>query len=66
MAYNHKKIKKEIGVFLKQYKRKSGKNTPDPNDRSYDRKIEQKIKRMKPEKLHELIYDESIDDDSYK
>jgi len=33
-----------------------------PNDRRYDRKIEQKIKRMKPEKLQEILDDESNED----
>ena len=60
MAYNDKKIKKEVGLFIKQYKRKSDPHV-DPNDRMYDRKIEQKIKRMKPEKLQEILYDESDD-----
>lgn len=60
MAYNDKKIKKEIGAFIKQYQRKSDPHI-DPNDRRYDRKIEQKIKRMKPEKLQKILYDESND-----
>ncbi len=60
MAYNDKKIKKEVGLFIKQYKRKSDPHV-DPNDRMYDRKIEQKIKRMKPEKLQDILYDESDD-----
>jgi len=60
MSYNKKKIKSDIGVFLKQYKRKS--NTRHSNDRSYDRKLEQKIKKMKPEELYTLIDDEHEDD----
>jgi len=54
MAYNDKKIKKDIGLFIKQYKRTSRKSF-DPNDRSYDRKPEQKIKQMNPEELSKLI-----------
>ena len=57
MAYNKKKIESSIGIFLKQYKRKSDKRF-DPNDRSYDRKLERIIKKMKPEDLSSLMNDE--------
>ena len=43
MAYNKKKIKAEYDAFIKQYGRKKGKNGGDPNDRNYDRKLEEKI-----------------------
>lgn len=55
MAYNKKKIKTEYGVFVKRYARKKSKNGQDPNDRKYDRKLEEIIKRMKPEELAELL-----------
>ena len=58
MAYNKKKIKTEYGVFAKRYARKRPKNGQDPNDRTYDRKLEEKIKRMKPEELVEILNDE--------
>jgi hypothetical protein len=57
MAYNKKKIKLSIGKFLQQYKRKSTKSF-DPNDRSYDRKLENIIKKMDPEELSEMINDD--------
>ena len=60
MAYNKKKIKAEYDAFTKQYSRKRGKNGGDPNDRNYDRKLEEKIKRMKPEELVELLKDDEI------
>ena len=60
MAYNNKKIKSEYDAFIKQYGRKRGKNGGDPNDRNYDRKLEEKIKRMKPEELVELLKDDEI------
>ena len=44
----------EIGAFVKQYARRKQKNM-DPNDRGYDRELEQKIKKMKPEELDELL-----------
>ncbi len=59
MAINKKKIKAEYRSFLKQYARKH-KNSPDPNDRHYDRKLEEKIKRMKPADLCSLLDDDYI------
>ena len=44
----------EIGTFLKQYARKAHAGH-DPNDRSYSRKIEGIVKRMRPEDLDALI-----------
>ena len=58
MAYSKKKIKAEYDIFMKQYTRKKPKNGRDPNDRSYDRELEAKIKRMKPEELSELLNDD--------
>jgi hypothetical protein len=46
----------EIGTFLKQYARKAHAGH-DPNDRSYSRKIEGIVKRMRPEDLDALIQD---------
>jgi len=42
MAYSKKRVKSSVGVFVKRYKRKSHKGF-DPNDRSYDRKLEKII-----------------------
>ena len=55
MAYSKKKIKAEYELFAKKYARKKSRNGGDPNDRQYDRKLEEKIKRMKPEDLAELL-----------
>ena len=57
MAYSKKKIKLMIGKFIQQYKRKSTKSF-DPNDRSYDRKLEKIVKKMNPEELSQIINDE--------
>lgn len=54
MAYSKKKIKSAIGIFLKQYKRKSNKCC-DPNDRGYDRKLERIVKKMDPTELSGLM-----------
>jgi uncharacterized protein (TIGR02996 family) len=47
-------LEADIGIFLRKYARKSQK-TYDPNDRHYDRRIEQLVKRMRPEDLDRLI-----------
>jgi hypothetical protein len=44
----------EVMKFLIQYRRKAHKGW-DPNDRSYDREIEHKVKRMNPILLDRLI-----------
>jgi hypothetical protein len=43
--------------FVKQYGRKAQKGI-EPNDRTYDRKVEETVKRMKPEQLDELLRDD--------
>jgi hypothetical protein len=48
------KLAGAIGKFVQQYARKAY-PTHDPNDRTYDRKLEQKIRRMKPEALDALM-----------
>ncbi len=51
----------ELGKFVQQYARKAY-PTHDPNDRTYDREIEQKIRRMKPEVLDALLRDGDNDE----
>lgn len=52
-----KKLAGDLATFLRQYRRKS--DAPhDPNDRHYDRELEAKIKRLKPEELDALLRDE--------
>lgn len=58
MAYSKKKIKSEYGSFIQQYARKKGKNGYDPNDRCYSRKLEEKLKRMRPEEIQALLDEE--------
>jgi hypothetical protein len=50
----------ELGRFMQQYARKAHKGG-DPNDRGYDRKLEEKIKRLSPEDLSELLSGEDLD-----
>jgi hypothetical protein len=59
MTKNRRKQRLEghIGLFVQQYARKHYRNQ-DPNDRRYDRKVEQIMCRMKPEELDELMHGE--------
>lgn len=50
----------QLGRFVQQYGRKSTKGW-DPNDRGYDRKLEEKIKRLSPEDLSELLSGDDVD-----
>lgn len=45
----------QIATFLKQYARKAHAGS-DPNDRQYSRKIEAKVKRMRPEDFDYLLH----------
>jgi len=54
------KLAAELGRFVHQYARKAHKNW-DPNDRSYDRKLEEKMKRLSPEDLSELLSGDDIE-----
>ena len=47
-------IGKQIGAFLRQYRRRAHAGH-DPNDRGYDRGIEQYLRRLKPEDLDVLL-----------
>jgi hypothetical protein len=47
-------IAKRMGEFQRQYKRRAHPGH-DPNDRGYDRAIEQYIRRLRPEELDVLL-----------
>jgi hypothetical protein len=44
----------DVSLFLRKYGRKAQRGH-EPNDRSYNRGVEDKIKRMKPEDVDRLI-----------
>ena len=50
----------QLGRFVQQYGRKATKGW-DPNDRGYDRKLEEKIKRLSPEDLSDLLTGEDVE-----
>lgn len=51
---DRKKLAARIGVFLRQYGRKTRPNW-DPNDRDYDREIEKLVKQMDPAEFDRLM-----------
>lgn len=51
----------QIGEFMRQYQRKAQGGMNEPNDRQYSRKLERKLKRLKPEELDELLHDEETE-----
>jgi len=57
MSHRKEKMAAEIGAFMRQYQRKAH-SGHDPNDRQYDRELEAKLKRMRPEDLDELLHGE--------
>jgi hypothetical protein len=56
MSRRKQKMAAQIGEFMRQYQRKSQGGITEPNDRQYSRKLERKLKRMKPEGLDELLH----------
>jgi len=62
MAHSKKSLDSKFGAFLKSYSRRKHKRF-DPNDRSYDRKIEKMVKSMHPEELCKFINGEPCDSD---
>lgn len=62
---NHGKrewLRKNMGTFLRQYQRKAHRGY-DPNDRNYDRKVEQEVKRLPPEELSRLMSGEGAEEE---
>jgi len=47
-------LAREMGAFLQQYQRKAQKGK-EPNDRHYDRSVEQVLRKLKPEELDVLL-----------
>jgi len=44
----------DVGLFVKKYARKAARGI-DPNDRSYDRKVQKRIRKMKAEDVDKLM-----------
>ena len=58
MSRHKQKMAAQVGEFMRQYQRKAQGGTSEPNDRQYSRKLERKLKRMRPEDLDELLHGE--------
>ena len=58
MSRRKQRMAAQIGEFMRQYQRKAQGGMAEPNDRQYSRKLAQKLKRMKPEELDELLHGE--------
>lgn len=44
----------KLGAFVQQYRRKAQRGS-EPNDRKYDHKVEQIMRRLPPERLSQLL-----------
>lgn len=49
------KLAHRVAIFLRSYERKARPGL-DPNDRSYDRNVEEIVKRMDPVELDRLMH----------
>ena len=45
----------EVQLFVRLYGRKARVGGLDPNDRTYDRRVEKAVRRMDPERLDALL-----------
>jgi hypothetical protein len=61
MSHRKQKIAAQVGEFMRQYQRKAQGGMAEPNDRQYSRKLERKLKRLKPEELDELLRGEQAE-----
>jgi hypothetical protein len=62
MSNRKKKMKADLGVFLRQYRRRRQAGS-EPNDRTYDRTIEKMVKRMDPVELDQILRGEDDEPD---
>ena len=62
MNKQRQRLQAQVGIFVQKYARKAHAGH-DPNDRSYDRRVEAKIKRMHPEELDALLQGEDEEAD---
>jgi hypothetical protein len=65
MRKSKQRLEGEVGAFVQQYARKAY-PTHDPNDRRYNREVEGKVRRMRPEDMDELLHgsqDEGLNKD---
>jgi hypothetical protein len=59
MTRRRERLSAQIGTFMAQYRRPKRPGKGEPNDRKYDRALEERIKRMSPQELDALLRDEN-------
>jgi hypothetical protein len=57
----HPRVIGQLGHFVQQYARKAQK-AAEPNDRGYDRKVEQAMRKLRPEDLSALLSGDGEDE----
>ncbi len=65
MSRRKQRLANDIDIFMRKYSRKRSPGS-DPNDRDYDRKVEEMVKRMDPMELDALLRgedDEPLDEE---
>jgi hypothetical protein len=55
------RMERRFGAFMRLYQRKAQRGI-EPNDRRYDHKLEQQIKRLRPEELSDLLSGDAADE----
>jgi hypothetical protein len=58
MSKRRERLRTKLPEFMREYGRTSDRQGMDPNDRHYDHKLEQEIKRMDPRELDSLLRDD--------
>ncbi len=57
MSRRNERLRGAIGTFIRQYQRKAHPRH-NPNDRHYDRQVEQQVSHLQPSELSELMSDQ--------
>jgi hypothetical protein len=53
------RVQAKVARFAQQYARKKPGGMGEPNDRQYDRKVEQMVRHMDPVELDRLLHDDA-------
>lgn len=60
-VWRRKELAADLAVFIRAYGRKAP-HRGEPNDRGYDRHLEFRLKRMRPEELDSLLHHDVEED----
>ena len=53
-----RRLKADLAKFVREYARKKPRGGGEPNDRQYDRALGERLRKMRPEDVDELLRDE--------